>query len=325
MHGKFGTPRLLPSQINELIKRCLSLGSVREGLYPFQVVIALREMGFEPHYFPRAIGDDPAIAAKIVYGYVESQIPVILALTTRSGGHAVTVVGHDFKIRANPDPGWNSNIHWIDNFYINDDAQGPYLKLGLDQVLPEECHSGYCIKDNVVGVIVPTPREVRMRLDDVLDHIKVLMEGRDFLLNALLEYFKGIDRNALFRPEDFDHLVFRTFLVKSNDFKTGLPVDEDYAPIRALYKGVRMPKYVWVTEISTAELINCSEPPERKRLGEIVIDSTADRHSILSSYLAIHFRGRLILKKPEAQAPFRFHYFPNEKPCPHVIRGCEQD
>jgi hypothetical protein len=153
MHKRFEAPRLFPSQINELIRRCLSLGSVREGLNPLQVVIALREMGYEPHYFPRLQGEPPFSMAKLIYGYAESEIPVILALKTPHGGHAVMVVGHDFKVRDDLKDAWDSNLNWIDNFYINDDAQGPYLKLGIENVASGPGGSGYSVKENVVGAI----------------------------------------------------------------------------------------------------------------------------------------------------------------------------
>ena len=323
MHNKFATPRLLPSQINELIEKCFSLGSVREGLNPLQVVIALREIGFEPHYFPRWSKDgDPASIAKLIYGYAESEMPVILALQTPRGGHAVTVVGHDFNVRDSFDHSCDSNLNWIDNFYINDDAQGPYLKIGINNKGSGPGDSGYSVKDNVVGAIIPTPKEIKMRLDDVYMHIKVLMSGPD-LLNEVLRVFKGIKADMMFQTDDFKDLIFRTFLVKSNDFKVSLPNSQDYSAMRMLYRSTRMPKYIWLSEISTPDLINNTDSGQRKRLGEVILDSTADRHSYLTSYLAIHFKGRLVLKKAGTDRPFHFFFDPNEQPCPHLVRDVE--
>ena len=158
-----------------------------------------------------------------------------------------------------------------------------------------------------------------MRLDDVHDHIRVLMRGKK-ILNAMIRYFKDVDASLLFQDSDFRGLVFRTFLVRSNEFKANLPTDPSYADIRTLYRSIHMPKFVWLTEISSPKLLNDADPGKRKRIGEVILDSTADRHSYFSSYLAIHFKGRLIMKKPGAEAPFRFYHNAKDEPCPHLVR-----
>jgi len=319
MHKQFQTSRYLPSQINDLLRRCLSLGPVREGLYPFQIAIALREMGFEPHVFPVGPHDNPYATAEIVYGYVESEIPVILGLKTARGeGHAVTVVGHDYTTRHSLGVDWDSNINWIENFYINDDAQGPYLQLGIDKISTGSYHSGYTVKENVKSIIIPAPKETKMRLDDVLSHIRVLMSDKN-ILNDLLNLWSD-DGELLFQDDDFKGLVFRTYLTKSNNFKVNLPDTEDYATVRVLCRSIRMPKYVWVTEISKADLINQSNPADRRRLGIIVFDSTADRYSYLASYLIIHFRQRFILKKAGTEQLFCV-YRTTDLPCQHLVRS----
>ena len=68
------------------------------------------------------------------------------------------------------------------------------------------------------------------------------------------------------------------------------------------------------------EYINKSRSRDRKTIGEIIIDSTADRHAHMGSYLAIHLLGRMIVRRPEEIEPYALYVDPSEKPYGHLVR-----
>lgn len=307
MHKKFGSPCFRPSQITLAATRSLTVGPVRRGLIPEQVLAALRETGYEPLIFSHY---DPEITSKIIYAYVESEIPVILLVKVGTEGHAVVVIGHDFHTRAKPLRIWNSNIYWIDRFYLYDDAVGMCVPL----FLRKRSVRSYSISQHAAYVVVPVPQDVSMQASDVFDHVDVLKEH----INDLIDLFEDSEPFR-FTPSELTGLVFRTYLRLSNDFKTGLPpkISEFF---RHRYKSLRMPRYIWVTEISKAEHINKPRSQDRKIVGEIIMDSTADQHSEMTSYLAIHLFGRFIVKRPEEDMPYAMYIDPTEMPYSHLVR-----
>jgi len=307
MHQEHGFPLFVPSRITEAATRAVTIGQVREGLADLQVLAALREMGFSPQKFTHYSTET---TARIIYGYVESAIPVILGLKIGNEGHAVVVVGHDFHVRKTPRKAWDSNIHWIDNFIVSDHASGPY------DTLPIRRHDrhGISIAKNVTRVYIPHPPEVTVRLDDVTRHVQTIMTR----LNQIIALFPEADALA-FTQDELESAVFRTYLRRSNEFKTTLPAGmSDF--FKHVYKSMRMPKYIWVTEISTAAYINQPRSSDRKAVGEIVIDSTADWHWRLGSFLAIHLNGRMILRDPQRRLPWRLYVDPADMPYGHLVR-----
>lgn len=74
---------------------------------------------------------------------------------------------------------------------------------------------------------------------------------------------------------------------------------------------------MWVTEISLPDHLNLPRSEQRKMLGEIVMDSTADRHARLRSYLAIHFLGRMIVRSRDYH---RVYFDESEGPYGHRVR-----
>jgi len=307
LHQKYQLPRFKPSEISRIATEALTVGPIRKGLVPEQVIAALRETGFEPLIFTHY---DTDLTARIIYAYVESELPVILLVKVRSEGHAIVIIGHDFVTRRPVIRSWDSNIYWIDRFYIHDDASGPYKELLLRQ------HSSqlYTISQNAAYIIVPVPRNVSLQADDVFDHVDVLKDH----INDLIDLFEDSE-HFHFSALDLRGLVFRTFLKNSNEFKANLPRGMN-SVFQHCYKSLPMPRYIWITEISRARYINKALSKNRKILGEIIMDSTADRHSAMKSYLAIHLLGRMIVRRPEEDNPYALYVDPSEKPYTHLVR-----
>jgi len=311
MHQKYETPRFKPSEITKMATQYIFAGPVRDGLSDVQILSALREMGFSPVKFSQY---SPDKTAEVIYSYVESEIPVILGLTfgDSEDGHAVVAVGHDFHVRPDPLPSWTSNINWIDNLFVLDDNLGPYQRFPLSTGLP----SCYSIA-NVSHVFVPVPPGISMQANDVLDSISPLLKTA---INGIISAIGHPDLQ--YSPEELSGLVFRTYLTRSNTFKEYLQPDMD-SGFAAVYRNMPMPKYIWVIEISVPSLINVGNSRERKIIGEIVVDPTADRHRKHFFWLVFHLYGRMLVRrKGQHKDTDDFEIYANlgEEPYGHLVR-----
>lgn len=311
MHKRYGSPYFRPSQITLAATRSLTVGPVRRGLIPEQVLAALREMGHEPLIFPHY---DNYVTSRIIYAYVESELPVTLLIKVGTKGHAVVIIGHDFRTRRNVDKNRaKSNLYWVDRFYIHDDAVGPYEELFIEKPGKGQQLS-YSIEDHAAYTVVPVPSAVSMQANDVFDHVDVLMDH----LNNLIGHLRG-SGPFRFSAMELKGLVFRTYLRSSNLFKTELSLGMSLL-FRHCYRALRMPRYIWVTEISRPEYLNKARSRDRCIVGEIIMDSTADRHSAMTSYLAIHLHGRLVIKLPEKEESYGLYVDYSERPYSHLVR-----
>lgn len=312
MHEKFAFPRFKPSEITEAATKTLTIGPARSGLVPQQIIAALRDMGYAPVIFTHY---DPDVTAKIVYAYVESELPVILLLEGKRGGHAVVVCGHDFHPRRHARPSPQSNMHWIDRFYTHDDANSPYIDILLRGHAIKKKNAKYSIKQNAAYVVVPVPPQITMQADDVFDHVATLMEH----LNDFIGFFGHQALEFSFSEKELAGLILRTYLRSSNDFKVSLSVKMSELFLQR-YKSMPMPRYIWVTEISLPNHIRKAHSKDRRIIGEIIIDSTADRHAHTASYLAIHLLGRMIVRRAEGDEPYALYVDPTEQPYSHLVR-----
>lgn len=79
--------------------------------------------------------------------------------------------------------------------------------------------------------------------------------------------------------DDPDHRVsFRTTVIQSNDFKTGLEQRGAPEDLAAIYRRMQMSRWVWVVELQDRALRDDSDPFV---LAEVIIDATdhvRDRH-----------------------------------------------
>ena len=300
MHREYGFPRFRLPTITEFATRYFMIGPPRAGLNIYQILAAFRALGYNPLSFsssPELLDE----TVQAIYSYVESKIPVILLMSTPYGGHAVTAVGHDYHVDANISS--KSNIDMIDCFYIQDDALGPYRK-----VTKRSCHNksgDYSVLKNVEAGVVPLPPEIVLCVDDITDLFsRLITEGS---INRLFVHFKD-KQEYKFSERELDSLIFRTYIRRSNDFKNSLS-QEMSELFRLKYRAMRMPKYLWVIELTTKKDIKSG-----RIVGHIIFDSTADRHVDFESFLAINLWGRLLTRKPGFPLSSCELYYDPEKP-----------
>lgn len=313
MHQKYGYPRFYPPEITYLATRYTSIGPPRVGLNPDQMITALRDMGYQVARFPVNFSQKKYIdeVTLLIYSYVKSELPVILVLETSTGDyHAICVVGYDNNVNSalSSQNLFFSNI--IEHFYYQDDASGPYCILYKDNPPARN----FSIKDNVKLIIVPLPKQITLQGNDVYKRIPSLLDI-NFLNGVIRKLFKEGELN--FSQKELRGLIYHFYLRRSSDFKVSLPKGMSHY-FRLKYKAMLLPKYIWVVELTKKDLASYPLSEERKIVGEILIDSTADRNDTgPQSYLALHLYGRMIIRKPPNF--LSFYYALNEKPYPQLV------
>lgn len=289
------------------------------GLSYEQMMSALRDMGYDPILFWEA--DKPEAIYRI-YSYVESGIPPILLLQLPNGaGHAIAAVGHAHSRPLKPQ--WQARVSWLGKeiiryfrssewvpyFYVHDDQRGIFRKLSFldpdsnqlrQRILNAHAHTRFPVELNVDlrtwhcpvsievnlpkaeipreeianlwGIIAPLPRGV------TLSHSEA--ESKSAWIIRLC-----FDRLGLTIPDD---LVLRSYLVRSNDYKMRLGQSSDIHPFRQmLYRGKPLPKWLWLTEMSTINMVNAASVNDLRIRGELVLDGTGNPWP--TDFLAFHW------------------------------------
>ena len=303
-HRRHGLSRWLPSGITECATRYLSHGWPKVGLSPEQLVEVLRSAGLNPLVIETPDTFSARDKAKLIYNYVESEIPVILFLRVVGGLHAVVAIGHTFDHRLSGicEHHFAHNIDWIRNFYIHDDSRGPY------QLMPVlHSPSGpYSVEKNVVGVLVPLDSGIRLRGDYAEGHAKWWIARINNLFRLLTAIGPHNFDEFCFTEEELSGLVLRAYLRHSNVYKEALLhcADMDFA-LRKEYRSRRLPKYIWVVEISREELLRKPRAELRQMIGEVLLDPTASEQAPIASMLFLHLYDVLVSVRIET-GPVRY-------------------
>jgi hypothetical protein len=175
--------------------------------------------------------------------YLNSGLPVIVA----GGGHAFTLVGYQ--------PYTAKDGSKRIRFIRQDDEVGPYQTIEnphLDEYAPWE------------WLVVPLPGKVYVSGEKA----EALGASR---LKVSLAAAGEPEHKALLERLETRQVRFRTTVVKSNDFKTGLAARGLGDPAAAIYQRMGMSKRVWVVEAIDAEERDKGKPCV---IAEAVMDAT---------------------------------------------------
>lgn len=350
MAWRFGFSEYTTCEITERANQYLIQGRPMpsEGLTYEQMTHALRTMGYDP-IFPELTTQKETM--HLIYSYVESEIPPILLCRLAAGGdHSVVVVGHGYhapvdkppltEIRWLDEPAlcFARSSEWVPSYFVNDDQRGFYRKLtfiepdpslladrirqahpdvdiskldldewhcpvAIDMNMPSAGHFGGEEIANVWAVIVPLPQRVQLTTDQA--------ERKSA---RLIRYWHWLHELPI--PID---LVLRTYLVPSNEYKRRIEDSGMDSFVKRLYRGKPMPRWIWVTEISSIDCVNSDDPSKRLMRGEVIIDATSDPWT--PDFIALHYiidsKGYVVTMKPEHenadQALARFWYSNSDK------------
>ena len=300
-----------------------------EGLLPEQMVHCLRTMDYDPILLPVF---EQKQTKHDIYSYIESEIPPILLCRLAGGGdHAIVGVGHGYRLPVSAPhrvevewPGelplvFSRSSEWVPYLLINDDQRGIYRKLEFvdgGQPLQREIEQRYPGLDvnelhledwkcpvkidmnmpaanylggeeiaNIWGVIVPLPKNVLLTAAQA-----------EWKAVRLIRLWHWLGQSAI--PDD---LVIRTYLIPSNEYKERIEESGIEWFIRRLLRGKPMPRWIWVTELSTVNSYNSTDPAKWLIHGEVIIDATSNAFTL--DFLAFHYiqdgHGIVATMKPE--------------------------
>lgn len=306
MSERFGTNYRSTREISDLAARLdpfQGRGIPSRGLSTKQIAEVLTAMGYDPVVYGSKLGTKAVRNA--IYRIIESEIPVILTFEyiNRRSAHAVVVIGHSFdKNRSmeteynaekdntgkeQKDTGYFSTSDLVDYFIISDDRRGPCRKMqitdpdkGGDAILKIQDENNEVVDVRLQSIIVPFPRGVWLDADKAERKAHTLL--------------KTLKANGKQIP---DRIVLRTYLRSSIDFKhDSIKFSRGKEPFEyelgAKLRGIRFPKYLWITEITTQK-----EAKEKRKIGEIVLDPSSGPFE--QDFLAMHINGQWIIQESE--------------------------
>ncbi|MDP2720058.1 MAG: hypothetical protein Q8P44_09610, partial [Dehalococcoidia bacterium] len=328
MGTRFGLQQRSTSEITQLATQYL-IGNrpmPSEGLVAEQMLHCLRAMDYDP----LLIGVYSQKQAKHdIYSYIESEIPPILLCNFVAGeGHAIVGVGHGYDLPISSPfktkvswPGEHSikfarSSEWVPSILVNDDQRGPYRKLTfidsqtlatrikalnsnvtmadleewkcpitIDINMPFSNYSGGEEIANIWGIIIPLPQNVLLTADQAESKSARVIRWWHL-------------RNEVPLSED---LVLRTYLVLSNEYKERAKSSGMDPFVKALIAGKPMPRWIWVTEISSVNSYNSSNPEDWLINGQVIIDATSN--AFTPDFLLFHHivdsQAVLITMRPE--------------------------
>jgi hypothetical protein len=342
MSRRFGHREFLPSEINQFAKAKGAMGRAlpaENGLNWKQMLDALEAMGLSAWSYsldeladcskhiddaipldPNANDDEKRThellvrivkLADIAYRYIESGLPVIFG--TRD--HALVGIGHTYDHVAQA----AAAIERIPAFIVHNDAAGPYQTMPIFAIV-----SGQRPFAEVESVIAVVPPEVTLRGEEAESMSRQSINGLLALTTGDPKFatYKELILNV--RPDlagKLDQLEFRTFLMPSVEFQRKLREDASAKRFNAdLAKRLielDYPKFIWVTEISSSELLNHPRREERCCLGRVVIDSTAPSRTC--GEMVVHFADFLGMLDRQTGQALPWEYVPATTPFGHQI------
>ena len=263
-----------PFEVSQLTKD-VSTGRLvpSKGLTAYQVTEMFSNFGFTPEIYVRAM--HPELFDQLLYMYVESGLPVVVALSGHS--HAITIIGHisDYTVTVPKTP--TSSDTYLTGFIANDDNFLPYHAIRKNDPAPADGYWSRFKIEEIDTFIVPLYEKIHLSAE----HVVKLSEA------ILTDNTIGLDsRSKLLKHKE---VITRIFLTSSKSLKKMRRENPVPFGITNVYCEMPMPKFIWVCEISTPELYK-----ECKIAGEILFDSTANHYDRFA-FPSIHYPDFLLL------------------------------
>lgn len=263
---------ILPSDITQLLDSFTSERLIpSSGLDIQKLSFVLKKMGFGSIIYSRS-----AYAAQfenLLSCYIESGIPIILALVKRSKkiGHAMICIGHENSVDTSslfftPITLGNANLrakatsknitfYDYDNlrrrFVFIDDNQPAYQLQYLNTPTAHYINHGW--EDWAIDYFL-VPLYPKIYLD--------AMNAKEYTYSFLIRDNSPLDPNKEY--------LLRTFLTSSRSYKHYIANNREIDPfIKDLLLETLMPKFIWVTEISDQILSTV-----QKANGIMILDAT---------------------------------------------------
>jgi hypothetical protein len=254
---------VLPSKIIQVLN---SLSTERQlpstGLNVQQMSYAIREFGFGTKMYSRENYSSEFEA--LLSCYIESGLPLIIAMDNSKGtgtiGHALLCIGHERIKEAQIDAISEEpldrgiklyNYAKVERDYIFiDDNRQTYQKARLNA--PAIHYTPDWHDCEITYFIVPLYTKIYLEA----------VEAKNFVLGFL--------QNGHFPLADDSEFLLRFFLTSSRSYKDQVARNNTIQDeLKAEIIEAQMPKFIWVAELSTKQLIK-----QKKANGLVILDAT---------------------------------------------------
>ena len=246
-----------------------------KGLTYNQISVALREFGFAPKIYLKNNYSDKNQFLELIACYIESGIPLALALTSNRLGHAVVCIGkkdidkqnianYYFNTRVNNKILYNWNLAVADGIVVFNDDNFPNYQL---TTLANPCSYYDNIewdKMEVTQFIAPLYSKVYMEADTAIELSKSIIDmiipnGNNNVIKTFLTSCRS----------------YREYITQSKSLSN----DEKKALLQ-----IEMPKFVWITELSTIDELN-----DNKINTLLILDATGSKTSNIYDNIILLF------------------------------------
>lgn len=284
---------VLPSKIIQTLNKVSSERQIpSKGLNIAQMSYSLKEFGFGTRIYSRE--QYKKDFDSLLSCYVESGIPLIIAMENRPAGnigHALLVVGHEkieeamvdslpachFTNDKLRDTVRDKNITIYDydsikkDFIFIDDNQPIYQRASLEK--PAAHYDTIWHNCKISYFIVPLYPKIYLEAFEAKNYVlRFLTSGPDPL-------------------RDNSQILLRFYLASSRSFKNIISLNDSFQEdVKALIVEASMPKFIWVAEISTKELIK-----QKKANGIIILDATEANIYFNKPLIMAAFQEKLII------------------------------
>lgn len=286
LRKRLGNSAYSPAELTVAATKHVTLNRVfpgRDGLTLQQMLEAIRSAGHDPLIIDlnntQKSPDELAIfAAQKAAPYLDSGLPVILGLDNPTGGHAVVAIGLGASAMGNNHP----NVLTIHN-----DNSGCYLDLPL--LPPATTPNAYALSQTM-ALIMPLPDGISMTAAEAQTLAGAAIRfASPFLLG--LPPIQSLRASGKATPIEY---VLRVFLSTRHSFRLWATEANDIdVATKITYRTAELPRFVWVAEIHNKALFQYGVFTNRSRLGEVILDASADA-SHGDSLLFVRLSGLLM-------------------------------
>lgn len=271
-----------PADLTRAATRYVALDRVfpgRQGLVIEQMLEAVRSSGHDPLTLtcdptPPSVKPTAAQVIEQAMPYVESGLPVIATLFSPGGGHAVVCIGRQLaahpisdtsRVMAPLGISYRAASDWVEALVIHNDNTGPYLPLASGDPNGRQ----YCL-EHAKNLIVPLPEAVHMTAKEAE---QAALKALAFTCVLISQY----DTTKPMRLKPEGDIVLRTLLVRRHAFRRWAREDEELdSALKDIYRTIEMPRLIWMVELHDENLFDPRSPNTCSRIGEIILDASAD-------------------------------------------------
>ena len=286
---------VLPSKIHYTLNKITMERQIpSRGLSIPQLSFALREFGFGTRiYFRDEYNED---FDRLISTYIESGIPLIIGIDnfpTGTIGHAVICVGHENISNEQID---NLTAYTFSNIEIqNAIVAGGHAIYDYDAISKEFIF----IDDNFPSyqkaeLNNPTIHYMPSWHTCAIKHFIVPLYHKIYLEAVEVKNF--VIKFLLLGPEPLSansNLLIKTFLTSSRSFKDGLSLESEFdSNVKEIILGLSLPKFIWVSELSTKTLLK-----EKKAQGLIILDATEPNISFFKPLIFAAYNDFILTQK----------------------------